>query len=169
MVVFLNKADMVDDEELLRVVIHVPEKDARYLDAGDTADFFFDALPGVKLSRPVERIAYSLDSKTQRMRAEALMPSDKHETRLYPGSYGRATIYLEKRDNALTLPAGVIRFDNGKPLVYVVSGGKIVHQEVTLGLDHGEWIEITSGLKGGDQVVKGTIDRIPAGTAVTIR
>ena len=155
-------------DDLLRVVIHVPEKDTRYLDAGDAAEFYFDALPGIKLSRPIERISHSLDPKTQRMRAEALV-STNHEVRLYPGSYGRATIYLEKKDNALTLPAGAVRFDGGKPLVYVVSGGKIVHQPVTLGIDHGEWIEITSGLKGGEQVVKGTIDRLPDGTAVTIR
>jgi hypothetical protein len=40
---------------------------------------------------------------------------------------------------------------------------------VTLGMDQGAWIELTSGLSGNEQVVSGSIDRLPVGTAVNLR
>jgi RND family efflux transporter MFP subunit len=162
----LTLASHADD--LLRIVIHVPEKDSRFLDVGDAVELAFDSLPRLALKSSIQRISASLDPKTQRMRAEAVC-SRNDEVRLYPGAYGRAIIILEKKEDALTLPAGAVRFEGGKPIVYVVTGGKVVHQPVTIGYDQGQWVEITSGLKGGEQVVLGTIDRLPAGTDVTIR
>ena len=151
----------------LRVVIHVPEKDSQFADAGDAVTFSFDALPGRVLDGKVTRMAHSLSPKTQRMRVEVDIVPEGY--RLLPGAYGRATIQLLKKEDVLTVPAEVVRLDSGKPIVYVVSEGKIQHQPVTLGVDHGVWVEITSGLKGTEQIVKGSIDNLPEGTAVQIR
>ena len=151
----------------LRIVIHVPEKDTQHLDIGDPVALTFDALPTRNINGTVDRMALALNSKTQRMRTE--VDIEATAPRLYPGSYGQAVISLEQKPKAMTVPAGSVRFSSGAPIVYVVSGGKIVHQSVTLGVDHGAWIEVTSGLNGNEQIVSGSIDRLPAGTAVNLR
>jgi HlyD family secretion protein len=151
----------------LRVVIHVPEKETHLLDIGDPASLNFNALPSRNIQGTVSRMAMALSPKSQRMRVEVDIESS--DTRLYPGSYGQAVITLAQKEKAVTISSGAVRFQGGTPIVYVVSGGKIVHQPVTLGMDQGAWIEVTSGLSGNEQVVSGSIDRLPVGTAVNLR
>ena len=148
-------------------MIHVPEKDSHLLDIGDPASLNFNALPSRNIQGSVSRMAMALSPKSQRMRVEVDIESS--DTRLYPGSYGQAVITLAQKENAVTISSSAVRFHGGSPIVYVVTGGKIVHQPVTLGMDQGAWIEVTSGLSGNEQVVSGSIDRLPVGTAVNLR
>lgn len=151
----------------LRIVIHVPEKDTHLLDAGDPVELSFNSLPSRSVLGNVARMSMALNPKTQRMRVEVDL--EGAAVRLFPGSYGQAIITLEKKPKAVTIPAGTLRFKGDKPMVYLVSGGKVVHQAVNLGVDHGSWVEVTSGLNGGEQIITGTIDRLPAGTVVELR
>lgn len=152
---------------MLRVVTHVPERDAVWLDVGDPVSLEFDAYPGQIFSGKISRTSGALNGSTQRMQAE--IDLDNSSGKLIPGLYGRATIGLEKRPGALVLPAGAVRFGQGPSHVYIVSGGTVQHKEVSIGLDHGSWVEILSGLSGSEQVVNGMIGRLADGAAVTIR
>ncbi|MCB1124373.1 MAG: efflux RND transporter periplasmic adaptor subunit, partial [Verrucomicrobiae bacterium] len=157
----------VEEVDKLRVVTHVPESDAVWLDVGDAVDIEFDAFPGKVFSGKISRKAGALNGSTQRMQAE--IDLENRDGKLVPGLYGRAKIGLEKRANALVLPVGAVRFGQGPAHVYVVSGSTVRHQEVKIGLDQGEWVEILSGLSGGEQVVNGMIGRLPDGATVTVK
>jgi RND family efflux transporter MFP subunit len=151
----------------LRVVTHVPERDAVWLDVGDSVEIEFDAFPGKVFPGKVSRTAGALNGKTQRMQAEVDL--DNSNGQLLSGLYGRVKISLEKRTGALVLPAGAVRFGQGPSHVYVVSGATVKHQQVSIGLDHGDWVEILSGLSGKEQVVNGIIGRLKDGATVTIK
>jgi RND family efflux transporter MFP subunit len=151
----------------LRVVTHVPERDAVWLDVGNPVEIEFDAFPGKVFPGKVSRTAGALNGKTQRMQAEIDLDNSKGQ--LLSGLYGRVKISLEKRPGALVLPAGAVRFGQGPSHVYVVSGTTVKHQQVTIGLDHGDWVEILSGLSGKEQVVNGMIGRLKDGATVTIK
>ena len=151
----------------LRVVTHVPERDAVWLDVGDPVEIEFDAFPGKVFSGKVSRTAGALNAKTQRMQAEVDLDNSKGQ--LLSGLYGRAKISLEKRPGALVLPAGAVRFGQGPSHVYVVSNTTVKHQQVTIGLDHGDWVEILSGLSGKEQVVNGMLGRLKDGATVTVK
>jgi RND family efflux transporter MFP subunit len=151
----------------LRVVTHIPERDAVWLDVGDPVQLEFDALPGKVFSGTIARKSGSLNGSTQRMQAEIDLDNSKGQ--LLPGLFGRATIGLEKHPGALVLPAGAVRFGQGPSHVYVVSGGTVKHQPVTIGLDQGEWVEILSGLSGGEQIVNGMVGRLADGATVSVK
>jgi RND family efflux transporter MFP subunit len=151
----------------LRVVTHVPERDAVWVDAGDEVLVRFDALPGKVVAGTVTRTSGVLDSSTQRLRVEADI--DNNDGVLLPGMFGQATISLEARPQALVIPPGSVRFGGEVPIVYVVEGGRISHREVELGLDDGQWIEVLSGLRAGDKVVKEMLGRLEEGAAVTVK
>jgi RND family efflux transporter MFP subunit len=151
----------------LRVVTHVPERDAVWLDVGDAVELEFDAYPGKVFTGTIARKSGALNGSTQRMQAE--IDLDNSNGQLLPGLYGRARISLEKRPGALVLPAGAVRFGQGPTHVYVVSGGTVKHQPVTIGLDHGDWVEILSGLSGNEQVVNGMLGRLKDGASVTVK
>jgi len=153
--------------DTLRAVMFVPERDTTLLDVGDPLTLNFDALPGKRIEATVTRMAQALDPATQRMRVEADIETG--DTKLRPGFYGSAEILLDERKGAITVPATALRFSGTKPLVYVVDGGNIAHRPIEIGIDHGVWLEVISGLQGNEIVVVGTVDRLPEGRAVSIR
>ena len=63
----------------------------------------------------------------------------------------------------------VLFLGKGPSHVYVVSGSTIKHQPVTIGLDHGDWVEILSGLSGNEQIVNGMLGRLKDGASVTVK
>jgi len=151
----------------LRVVTFIPEREAIWLNNGDRVTLNFDAYPGQSFSAKITRSAGVLDSKTRRMRTE--IDLDNSNGLLYPGMYGNVTVELEHRRDALVLPAGSVRLNDGAPHVYAVENGSIKRLPVTLGTDTGTQIEITSGLTGGEQIVANSIGRLRDGDAVTVK
>ena len=151
----------------LRVLTYIPEREAVWLNNGDSTSLTFDAYPGQSFKATVSRTAGVLDSKTRRMRAE--IDLDNHKGLLFPGMYGQVVIELETRRNALVLPAGSVRLNDGAPHVYSVENNTVKRLPVTLGTDTGTQIEIISGLTGQEQIVANSIGRLREGDAVTIQ
>jgi membrane fusion protein (multidrug efflux system) len=72
---------------------------------------------------------------------------------LQPGMFGRIRIDYDQRTDALVVPRIALLEDEGDPAVYAVKAGKAVRVSVKLGYLDGQWAEVRSGLKVGDQVV----------------
>jgi membrane fusion protein (multidrug efflux system) len=151
----------------LRVVTYIPEREAIWLNHGDPAVLSFDAYPGQSFQASITRTAGVLDSKTRQMRAE--IDLDNSKGLLFPGLYGRVVVELQTRRNALVVPAGTVRFNDGPPHVYAVENGTVKRIPVALGADTGTQIEIVSGLTGHEQIVTNSIGRLRSGEAVTVR
>ncbi len=149
----------------VRVVVHVPEVDARLLDKGDSASLSFASLGGAAGEGKVARTSGRLDARTRMMTAELELPNADHK--LLPGAYGSATITLAKESGALMLPSGAIRIDEkGGAAAYLVKDGTVAVTPVTLGLDNGVSIQVKSGLKAGDVVIGPTLGRFADGDKV---
>ena len=151
----------------LRIVAYIPEREAVWLNNGDPAILSFDAYPGQSFQASVTRTAGVLDSKTRRMRTE--IDLDNSKGLLFPGMYGQTQIELQNRRNALVLPAGAVRFNDGPAHVYAVENGVVKRIPVQLGVDTGPQIEIVVGLTGSEQIVANSIGRLRDGDAVTIQ
>jgi len=151
----------------LRVVTYIPEREAVWLNNGDKATLSFDAYPNQSFDAKISRTSGVLDSKTRRMRAE--IDLDNSKGLLFPGLYGQAVIELQNRRNALVLPAGTVRLNDGPAHVYAVENGTVKRIPVQLGADTGTQIEIVSGLAGNEQIVANSIGRLRDGDAVTVK
>jgi len=74
--------------------------------------------------------------------------------RLKPGMFVWAIIPLDKPHEGLVIPAGAIMWHENQPFVFVPDGERKYRRvDVQLGLETNKWIEISSGLKEGDQIV----------------
>ena len=153
--------------DTLRVVTFLPERDAVLADTGDPVTIVFDALPGRRVEAKLSRLASTLDNETQRMRVEIDLPNP--DGSLVAGLFGRATITLEEKANALVIPPTALRLTADGPMVYVVEDGRVRHQAVKIGMDDGGFLEIAEGLEAGDQVIVGSIDRLDDGAEVQVR
>jgi RND family efflux transporter MFP subunit len=155
----------------LRGVIDIPEKDARYLNVQypqkHQVHVELDALPGEKgLDWPISRFAPVLGAG-KKVRAE--LEIDNQSGKLYPGMYGRASVVLETKTNVLAVPAIVVKSDGKASFVYLVDNGKAKRRVVTVGLNDGNKVEITSGLDGTEEVITGSKGTIRDEQPVQIR
>jgi len=122
-----------------------------------------DAKPGAWYSGKITRIAPALDesSRTLLIEAEVANPDGA----LKPGFFAHVTMDLG-RDRALFVPSLAVLRYAGVARVFIVDGGVVRAREVTTGSVVGNQIEITAGLKEGEQVAVSDVDRLADGTAV---
>jgi RND family efflux transporter MFP subunit len=153
--------------DTIRVKTYVPERDAVWVDVGDPATVTFDALPGRSYATKIARVSGALDPATRTMLVELDLPNA--DGRIKPGLYGQTRIALERREHVWALPTAAVRTDAGNAFVYVVAANSTAHRvPVTLGLEDAGWIEIVSGLAGGERVVTGTVANLADGAAVQV-
>lgn len=138
----------------VRILVHLPERDAPWLGVGDAAEFRPQAFPGRVITGTVARSAGALDPQTRTLAVEVELANS--DGTLLPGMYGQVTVVLEQRPDALVLPSGAVKHDKaGKSRVYVIAAdGAVRDVEVTTGLDDGHSVEVVRGLTGGERVVE---------------
>ncbi len=153
----------------VRIKTSIPELDSVYVNAGDIAKFECRALKGKVFDGTVARTAGSIEMNSGSMSIE--IDLENADGTLIPGLFGTATIELERFENAITLPANSVRFDEkgGNPTVYLVEGGTVKVVPVETGYDDGNQIQILKGLTGSEQVISGMLGRFAGGESVTVR
>jgi HlyD family secretion protein len=157
---------IVARDDVLRVTLSVPEMYAGAVDPGDQVVIQVQALAGKVIAGKVTRTSWMLDAKSRTLRTEIDIPNP--EDSLRPGLYVNATIIVDERHNALTVPASaVVRADSRTFCVSVVDG-RSVWKPVKLGLDDGTTVEILSGLQTNDAVVKVNSSALIDGQAVAV-
>jgi len=90
------------------------------------------------------------DTRTITVRTEVNNP----ESKLKPGMFADLTIELSENGTALVVPGNAVLDDKGEYLVFVrMDGNRFQPRHVTLGTRENGFIEITSGLEEGEEVV----------------
>lgn len=109
----------------------------------------------------VSKILPSADPTTQRysIYLDVSLPEGRV---LVPGITGEVTIIVAQRDNALLIPRRALVGD----YVYVLDGSKLALRKIEKGYEGLNLVEITSGLKEGEQVVVEQQDRLRDGERV---
>lgn len=69
------------------------------------------------------------------------------------GNIADTILILDKRENVIVISANLVKTVNGVKCVYVFKNNEKVQVNVTLGLQSGSLVEITSGLEEGDEVI----------------
>ena len=138
------------DVARLEATLNVPEREVATLQQGLKVDLAVDALPGKKFEGTIDRVSPVVDSGSGTFRVVCAFAGGGS---LQPGMFGRIRIDYDQRTDALVVPRIALLEDEGDPAVYAVKAGKAVRVSVKLGYLDGQWAEVRSGLKVGDQVV----------------
>ncbi|WP_162940037.1 efflux RND transporter periplasmic adaptor subunit [Gryllotalpicola protaetiae] len=86
---------------------------------------------------------------------------------LYDGVSVTANVIYKKVTDAIAVPSLAVTQSNGKSTVTKVVDGKNVQQTVTTGIQQGQYVQITDGLKAGDKIVLKIARRTTGGTGTT--
>ncbi len=118
-------------------------------------------------SGEITAIDSRLDESTHNLMVEGTLPNA--DRKLRPGMFVSVEVYLPEQDSVLAVPSSAIRFAPYGDSVFILADGvgpdgkpgKVVKQQfVKLGATRGDQVTITSGLKGGEEVVSAGVFRL---------
>jgi RND family efflux transporter MFP subunit len=154
----------VERIDTIRVFCDVPENDVPHLHVGDPAIVKPYGFEGKPFVGTVTRFSLRLDPETRHMRTEIDLPNP--EERLYPGMYAEVSLEMNRRPDALTVPAAAVASDDIGNFVYTIADNRITRIAIKVGLTDNGRTEVTGGLSKEMPVVT-TFRGAPApGTAV---
>ena len=130
----------------------VSELEVSTLRVGDLVPLSVDALGGERVEGRIRRIFPSADSATRLVPVEVALTGSQLG-RLRPGYTVRATLALDKREDALLVPSRAVSGPAGARAVYLVRAGQIERRAVRVGSDMAGHSEILDGVVEGDSVI----------------
>jgi len=156
------------DTSTLRVYASVPEVDSKDVAIGAPVDLETPGSKGKKYTGTVVRTAGAIDPVSRTLLTEIRVPNPKLE--IVPGEFGEVTFHLHSSKPVLVIPASSLLFRAQGTQVALVQGGNRVHiQDVRLGRDLGNSIEVVSGLGADDAVIDNPSDSITEGALVSVQ
>lgn len=141
------------DVDPVRIYVSVPQESAMLAKPGVPATISVKEFAGQKFTGSITRTTEALDPATRTLLVEIDLPNKDH--RLQPGMFINATLYLEKHQNALTVPPAAIDPGTGASgkTVFIVENGKARRVPIKTGIDDGAWVEVIEGLTGNESIV----------------
>ena len=134
------------------VDINVSKYDYAKVKEGQTADI---TIGDKKYTGKVTKISHiaTTNEKGSTLIA-ATVSIDKPDKDIFLGVDAKVKIYAEKAENVVTLPAGVVNIGKDGSFCYVLKDGVITRQDITTGISSEDSVEITDGIKAGDEVIE---------------
>ncbi len=148
-----GNAVVVADLSHLQVRVTIAEVDMARLQVGADAEMTLDALPGKtfkgKLSAisPVGTITQGVVNYT------AIVTVTDVDNAIKPGMTANLAIVVDTRENVLMVPTRAVRSQAGQRTVTASYKDQWIQVQIGTGLSNDQFIEVTSGLKEGDEVL----------------
>jgi len=147
-----------------RAVIEVPERHAVRLRPGQTVAFTVAAEPGRIFNAIVDFIDPVVQTANRTIMVKARAPNPNRVLR--PGMFIEARLATATRMNAVVVPEDAVQPLRTANVVWAVDGGKASRRVVQLGARSQGVVEILSGIKAGELVVVGGLERMAEGMPV---
>jgi RND family efflux transporter MFP subunit len=153
--------------DTIRIQLYVPQDEAFGLSSGVEAVVRVPELPGRDFPGTVARIADALQPGTRTLLTEIDVPNPDHV--LAPGTYCTVTLKIPRKTPSLIVPSESIIFNRDGLSVAVVEDGVARIHAITVVRDFGTTVEVSAGVKEGDQVILNPPVDITDGRKVKIR
>jgi HlyD family secretion protein len=152
------------DLSTLEVEVDVNEAYIGRIASGHPARITLDAYPDTSFRGRVRQVVPTADR--QRATVQVKVSIDDHDPRILP-EMGAKVDFLAPPDSSRgaaarapskalpRLPASAVRTDAGATVVWIVREGRLLRRVVQTGPVSGGYLEIRSGLDGGEQILTG--------------
>jgi RND family efflux transporter MFP subunit len=153
--------------DVIRTFVYVPQDQAFGLAPGVDAVVRVPEIPGRAFHGKVTRIADALQPGTRTLLTEIDVPNPGGA--LYPGIYCTVELHIPRKVPSLTVPADAIIFNADGLHVAVLEDGIAHFRKVTVTRDMGISVEVSDGVKPGDQVILHPPVDLADGSKVEVR
>jgi RND family efflux transporter MFP subunit len=150
----------------LRIFVAVPEVYSRAASIGAVATLTLDEFPSETFHGTITRTSESIDMASRTLNTE--IDVDNPAGKLLPGAYLHAHLRLPSQTRSVNIPANTLLFRSEGLRVGVVRNGHAELVPITIGVDYGDTVQVTSGLTTKDQVILSPSDSLISGTPVRV-
>ncbi len=133
------------------ILAEVFEKQADWVKEGQSAEVRLSYLPGRTWKGKVEYIYPSLNQKTRTLKVR--LRFDNLDESLKPNMFAKVTIYAGPKSEIIVIPREAVIMGSQNRVILSMGKGRFQPREVVIGIESGDWIEISKGLDEGDVVV----------------
>jgi RND family efflux transporter MFP subunit len=137
--------------DVIRIQLYVPQDQAFGLSPGVEATVRVPEIPGRDFPGTVTRLANALQPGTRTLLTEIDVPNSDHA--LTPGVYCYVELKIPRKTPSLVVPSEAIIFNREGLSVAVVEGGVARIHQITVVRDFGTTVEVSAGVKDGDEVI----------------
>ncbi len=151
----------------LRTYVNVPQTYADSIRPGEPAILTVSNLPGRQFMGQVARSASALDPSSRTLLVEVHVPNA--DSALLPGMYSQVEFRSVRADPPLMVPSDAMIVRSDGTQVALVRPDHTVHlQNIQVGRDYGDRLEVLNGLAEGDTIVSNPSDEVHEGLKVDI-
>src|SRR5213594_1645649 len=150
-----------------RAAFQVPERFARQLRVGQQVSFRVAAIAGRDFTGEVDFVDPVVQLPGRTILVKARVPNPARL--LQPGMFIEARLVTAVRPKAIVIPEDAVVPTEGANFVWAVVEGKADRRKVTLGVRTPGFVEVTDGIKAGEQVVTGGLELLAPGAPVMPR
>lgn len=156
----------LDDDSVIRLKLSVPEGVLSNVKVGQDVEATAAAYPKRVFNGKVSSIDSRVDQITRASEIRADIPNA--DGALKPGMFMSYKLVLARRENALLVPEESLLAEGTRQFVFVIEANRAQKREVKIGDRNVGEVEILAGVKAGDNVVVGGIQKIRNNTQVKI-
>lgn len=131
--------------------IYLPEKDVLSLQEGRPVRLSLKADESISFPGHIQKISPVVDTATGTVKVTVEAAEVPRAVR--PGSFVQVDVVREVRPAATLLPREAVVREFQKTYVFVSENGTASKRAVTLGLEEGDRVEVTSGVEAGEMVI----------------
>lgn len=142
---------LVVSQGSVRVVVDVPERYVGKVFMGQQAYIKVDAFPDTLFLGKVYRVSPVVDTRTRSAVVELL--ADNALGRLKSGMFSEIRLVVGAKRGAIAAPSAAVLNENGKTYIFVPVNGTASRREVKTGIGNEDFIQISSGLKAGEELI----------------
>jgi HlyD family secretion protein len=135
------------------ITAHLNQADVTRLKVGQEVAVQIEAVPGLKLTGKVDRLAPQATFKNGVKGFATRIILKNAENVVRPGMTANLSIPLISAGNVLAMPLGAVFSNQGERFAWVKKAeGGFEHRPVNLGVADYDFVEVTKGLKEGDEI-----------------
>jgi RND family efflux transporter MFP subunit len=153
--------------DVIRTQVYVPQDEAFGVEPGIEAVIRVPEIPGRTFPGTVTRIADAIQPETRTLLTEVDVPNK--DGTLRPGIYGTVELHIPRKTPSLLVPAEAVVFNSQGVHVALIADGAVQLRKVSIARDLGTQVELSDGVKAGDQVVLNPSVDLAQGRKVQVR
>jgi RND family efflux transporter MFP subunit len=152
--------------DVIRTQVYVPQDAAFGVSQGIEAVVRIPEMPDRTFPGTVTRLADALAPGTRTLLTE--IDVQNPDGLLRPGMYCTAELHIPRKTTSLIVPADAVVFNADGLQVAVVENGVAHYHKITVARDFGTQVEVSDGVRAGDQVILRPMVQLVDGSKVQV-
>ncbi|MDR3596212.1 efflux RND transporter periplasmic adaptor subunit [Clostridium sp.] len=155
----------INDTSSVYATIQVPQDKINGVKIGQTATVVVDG-NDTTYSGTVQTMDLSADTTSRVFNCKVKL--DNSDKSLLPGVYAKVQLDSAVKTEVITIPVNALVGNEGDYYVFINNNGTATKTKVTIGETDDNNVEVTSGVKDGDQIICSNTSTLQDGDAVDI-